>query len=229
MKTGHNKLEKYFAILTKTGHNRLEKYVQEVKMNITEYAKSREVDRNTVYKYIHRNKDKFNGMIENIGGRSELTELAIDILDKRYHTVSSPKKTGNISTEDYNRLRAKIEEMQNLLIILQEQIATDSIKRNEAEVKLAVITKILDDAEEQIKQQRIQLKEKDERIYSLEKELDETRKLLELERAVTQKQRLQIKRMKSNMVKLHSDFQKFKNMSLFEKFIHHHTKRRKHT
>ena len=85
-------------------------------MNITEFAKSRNIKPQTVSRYINRHSEKFDGLVLKSGKEITLSEEAIYILDKVYPL---PKPIQVIVDHES---RDKLVEAQSIIIKLQQQL-----------------------------------------------------------------------------------------------------------
>lgn len=102
-------------------------------MNITEFVKGRNVDRNAVCMYIRRHSKEFSGHTKTVGKSVELDEFAIELLEKKY-PLPSP-----VEVVEDKESREKLLKAQEYIIVLQQQLADLKEQAALAEVRQLLI------------------------------------------------------------------------------------------
>ena len=154
-------------------------------MNISEFARLRGVEPQTVSRYISRHKDDFEEHTTNDGKSIVLDEIAISILEKQYPL---PIDLYGVSKEEYDELKAKYEAMTVVLAKTQDNLShsQDRVERLTEKYLEAESNKyLLEDREKQLKEKDEALSRERERADQERRRVEELQKELEKERNKT--------------------------------------------
>ena len=142
-------------------------------MNITEFAKSRNLKPQTVYRYISRHPEYEKHTSKN-GKEVVLDSTALNMLEKKYPVPKPIELIQGVPQEEYINVLTKLKEaqkvvgeLQNRLLEAQEQIATAKA----TELLLEDKTKRISDLEAKAEAKDSEIKAKEEEIKSLQEAL----------------------------------------------------------
>jgi TolA-binding protein len=149
-------------------------------MTITEFARARNVQAQTISIYIKRHEKLFKGHTSKAGKTIELDEVALKILDEKYPL---PKPVEIIEDTES---REKLIKAQELIIQLQ-----DKLNQAQSKIAQAEATQLL------LEDRTIQLKKADERIEKIEAESQELKNEIKELTDKSNEQVAEIERLKS--------------------------------
>lgn len=119
-------------------------------MNITEFARSRDIEAGTVRMYISRNKELFDGHTKKGSKSVELDEIALELLEKKYPLPKPVEVVQGIDRKEFDELQQKymnaLEEINNL----QKQIVDATKKVAIAETQQL----LMEDRTKQLEEQK---------------------------------------------------------------------------
>lgn len=155
-------------------------------MNISEFAKSRHVEAQTVAIYIRRHQKEFEGLTAKDGKDVVLSDAAIEILDTVY-PLPSPVQVviDHESRDQLVKAQQMIIQLQQKLTDQAEMIAEAKLHRYLLDQKDEEIAKLKlekTDQEESIKEKDRLLQEKEATVRDLQEELSQKEKELDEER-----------------------------------------------
>lgn len=134
----------------------LDNDIKEVKtMNITEFAKGRNIDRNAVSMYIRRHPELFEEHVKTVGKNVEIDDFAYQILDKKYPLPSPVTIIDGISFEEHKATLEELANMQKHVIRLEEELRQQTYLVAQAEAKEI----LLEDRQKQLEEQKQLCKE----------------------------------------------------------------------
>ena len=108
-------------------------------MNLTEFAQSHNVEMQVISKHLKAHADEYQGLIKDKGKSKELTDGAIEILEK-YYPIPKPTIVieGIPKEEHFKEVNEKLEEIDNLrkvIITLKDQLTDYQLKLKDAETE----------------------------------------------------------------------------------------------
>lgn len=140
-------------------------------MNISEFAKSRGLQTNTVSKYIREHASEFDGHTQVNGKAVELDDRALELLEKKYPKPKDPIVIGINKDEHYTMMAEKDDQIR----ALQERIIEIQQKHEQVAYRLGQLASIEDQSAkvaEELKAAQAVIAEKDRDIYKANAEIE---------------------------------------------------------
>lgn len=138
-------------------------------MKLVDFCSSRNIQTQTVGKYIERHPEIFTGHISKDGKLIVLDETAEKILAERYQVKPIPV------SEEETRLLKKIEESQNFIIHLQQEI----IQKDKILLETQNNLSLLEYKTQELEEIKADSKKLETSVFDLEKQNQELKKELE--------------------------------------------------
>ena len=162
-------------------------------MKMTDFARERGVNRDTITQYIRRNDELFKGHTEVKGKSLYIDEVALDILDKKYPLHKPVELIEDIETiKELSETRMKLVEASKMIINLQNKITEQSLLIAKAEAiqmlledktkELERIENMLEKAETRVEKAETRAEMAEEQKTAADDEIAALRKELEVER-----------------------------------------------
>ena len=137
-------------------------------MNISEFARSRGAEPQTVRHYINSHPD-IKIHTRKTGKETELTDEAIELLDKVYPLPRPVQLMNGIDPEEHKAALDKLAKTQEYIIQLQEKMMEDQKLIAQAEAQKI----LLEDKETQLEAARSEGEKKDHQLEDDKKKIDE--------------------------------------------------------
>lgn len=180
-------------------------------MNLTEFAQSHNVEMQVISKHLKAHSDEYQGLIKDKGKSKELSDEAIEILEK-YYPIPKPIQVINGVPEEEHR--KKLDELDNvrkdlvtakdLIITLKDQLTDYQLKLKDAENEQLRI-------EEKEKIQNTIIAKQEDSIKELEKSAEEQKKQ-------SAEQELKLSDLQTENERLKAELEAEKNKSWWDKF-----------
>lgn len=155
-------------------------------MKMTDFARERGVNRDTITQYIRRNEGLFKGHTEVKGKALYIDEIALDILDKKYPLHKPVELIEDIETiKELSETRMKLVEASKMIINLQNKLTEQSLTIAKAEATQMLLedkTKELERMESMLEKAEIRAEKAEEQKTAANDEIAALRKELEAER-----------------------------------------------
>lgn len=143
-------------------------------MTITEFAKSRNQQPQTISRYISRH-EEFEGHTKKVGKNVELDDIAIAYLDEVYPLPKPVHVINGVPQEEYDELRTKYEELLEKARELDKYLL--DYEKQKADIKIAQAR-----IEAENSAQKLLLEDKQEQIEKAENRADTERNRADKER-----------------------------------------------
>ena len=178
-------------------------------MNLTEFAQSHNVEMQVISKHLKAHADEYQGLIKDKGKSKELTDGAIEILEK-YYPIPKPTIVieGIPKEEHFKEVNEKLEEIDNLrkvIITLKDQLTDYQLKLKDAENEQLRI-------EEKGKIQNTIIAKQEDSIKELEKSAEEHKKQ-------SAEQELKLSDLQTENERLKAELEAEKNKSWRDKLL----------
>ena len=150
-------------------------------MNLTEFAASRNIKINALSNYLSRHPE-IKKLTFKTGKETELTDEAIDLLDKIYPLPKPVTVINGVDPEEHKAVVDKLSSAQENIIKLHETVEQlkDKVNENEKLIAQAEAQKILlEDKKTQLEAARAEGEKKDSEIDDLKKANEDLRTELE--------------------------------------------------
>lgn len=155
-------------------------------MKMTDFARERGVNRDTITQYIRRNEELFKGHTEVKGKALYIDEIALDILDKKYPLHKPVELIEDIETiKELSETRMKLVEASKMIINLQNKLTEQSLAIAKAEATQMLLedkTKELERMENMLEKAETRAEKAEEQKTAANDEIAALRKELEAER-----------------------------------------------
>ena len=144
-------------------------------MNISEFARSRGVEPQTVRHYVNDHED-IKKHTKKVGKTVELSDEAIELLDKIYPLPRPVQLMNGVDPDEHKAVQDKLTAAQEFIIKLQNKMMEDQKLLAQAEAQ----KQLLEDKEAQLNAAKVEGEKKDTEIDDLKKANEDLR--VELER-----------------------------------------------
>lgn len=144
-------------------------------MNISEFARSRGVEPQTVRHYVNDHED-IKKHTKKVGKTVELSDEAIELLDKVYPLPRPVQLVNGVDPDEHKAVQDKLTAAQEFIIKLQNKMMEDQKLLAQAEAQ----KQLLEDKEAQLNAAKVEGEKKDTEIDDLKKANEDLR--VELER-----------------------------------------------
>ena len=138
-------------------------------MTITEFARSREQQPQTISRYINRHADLFKGHTKKTGKTVELDAAAVELLDKVYPLPKPVTLIQGVPEEEHLRVLqkkdAQIQALQQKLIEMQEKCSSLRLESAENKAK----TLLIEEKDKQLQLQRERADQSDAELARFKK------------------------------------------------------------
>ena len=171
-------------------------------MNLTEFAQSHNIEMQVISKHIKAHADEYRGKIKENGKSKELTDEAIEILEK-YYPIPKPTIVieGIPKEEHFKEVNEKLEEIDNLrkvIITLKDQLTDYQLKLKDAETE------------------QLRIEEKGKIKDTLIEKLEQS---AEVQKNKSAEQELKLSDLQSENEKLKAELETEKNKSWWDKLL----------
>ncbi len=144
-------------------------------MNISEFARSRGIEPQTVRHYVNDHED-IKKHTKKVGKTVELSDEAIELLDKIYPLPRPVQLVNGVDPDEHKAVQDKLTAAQEFIIKLQNKMMEDQKLLAQAEAQ----KQLLEDKEAQLNAAKVEGEKKDTEIDDLKKANEDLR--VELER-----------------------------------------------
>lgn len=144
-------------------------------MNISEFARSRGIEPQTVRHYVNDHED-IKKHTKKVGKTVELSDEAIELLDKIYPLPRPVQLVNGVDPDEHKAVQDKLTAAQDFIIKLQNKMMEDQKLLAQAEAQ----KQLLEDKEAQLNAAKVEGEKKDTEIDDLKKANEDLR--VELER-----------------------------------------------
>lgn len=162
-------------------------------MNISEFARSRGIEPQTVRHYVNDHED-IKKHTKKVGKTVELSDEAIELLDKIYPLPRPVQLVNGVDPDEHKAVQDKLTAAQEFIIKLQNKMMEDQKLLAQAEAQKI----LLEDRESQLKIATEEGEKKDTEIVLQKKKIEEQNRQLE---------------------ELKNENERLKNRSLFERIF----------
>jgi predicted ribosome quality control (RQC) complex YloA/Tae2 family protein len=140
-------------------------------MTITEFARGRNIQPQTISIYIRRHAKRFEGHTSKDGKTLELDDEAVKMLDEKYPLPKPVQVINGVDPEEYKLLQEEVDHLHRQYEAKMEVILSLQDKLNQAQERIgqAEAAKLL------LEDKKQQLEKAEDRIEKMESELQELR------------------------------------------------------
>lgn len=143
-------------------------------MNISEFARSRGIEPQTVRHYVNDH-EYIKKHTKKVGKTVELSDEAIELLDKIYPLPRPVQLMNGVDPDEHKAVQDKLTAAQDFIIKLQNKMMEDQKLLAQAEAQ----KQLLEDKEAQLNAAKVEGEKKDTEIDSLKKANEDLRAELE--------------------------------------------------
>lgn len=179
-------------------------------MNLTEFAQSHNIEMQVISKHIKAHADEYQGKIKENGKSKELTDEAIEILEKYYPIPKPVQVINGVPEEEHRKKLEELESVQKDLLTAKDLII--SLKDQLTDYQL----KLKDTENEQLRIEE-KAKIKDVIISKHEASIKELEESAEQQKKISAEQELKLSDLQSENEKLKAELEAEKNKSWWDK------------
>lgn len=140
-------------------------------MNISEFARSRGIEPQTVRHYVNDHED-IKKHTKKVGKTVELSDEAIELLDKIYPLPRPVQLVNGVDPDEHKAVQDKLTAAQEFIIKLQNKMMEDQKLLAQAEAQ----KQLLEDKEAQLNAAKVEGEKKDTKIEEQIRQLEELKK-----------------------------------------------------
>ena len=137
-------------------------------MNISEFARSRGIEPQTVRHYVNDHED-IKKHTKKVGKTVELSDEAIELLDKIYPLPRPVQLVNGVDPDEHKAVQDKLTAAQDFIIKLQNKMMEDQKLLAQAEAQ----KQLLEDKEAQLNAAKVEGEKKDTEIEEQKKKIEE--------------------------------------------------------